>query len=658
MGGLRTAAGTQLPEETAEFSAAKLRETNRLLLMAEKLANLGHWRIDIGGGFVERSGQANDILGLAAEDELTPAAALDMIDVEDRPRLLRGIVRAWRGDPEILCRAKLRRTDGAHRDILLQLQADTKGECGDALFGVVRDITAKVAAEAKLISARDDAQAATRAKSEFLATMSHEIRTPMTGVMGMIDLLGSNPTEEERCRYLGAMKRSAELLMAVLDGILDFSKAESGKIELHCRDFDMEALAGGVVDMFQNAASKKGLTFDLTVSTGASPIVYGDPVRLQQVISNLISNAVKFTHEGRIGLSLQARPRGNDRQLWRVEVKDTGIGIDEEALKRLFEPFVQLGDRRFGGTGLGLAISRRLIEAMAGRSGVRSRPGRGSAFWFEVELPVGALTDKEPEEPAGLGHQAPLHVLIAEDNAINQLLVAALVRRLGHRVTCVDNGRRALEAAQAVPFDCVLMDMQMPEMDGLAATRAIRAAGGRNALVPIIALTADAAPERRRFYENVGLTDFMTKPVSIEALQRHLAPVRHLPGTSSSDRQPPQTAMDAERVAELRELLGEKKVETLLTLLATELRDRPTSLRKALASGDLPSVRSQAHSLKGAISTFGGHGVACAAKAVELALPGAELDLAMDRLDAEITYFRSALDLFAGPAPEAAHRSA
>ena len=273
-------------------SAARLRETSRLLGIAEGLANFGHWRSDPFEPLLDLSAQASEIAGVSRHGLLTWRQALRMVHPRDRGNLLRCIVGARTGALGISCRIRLNRPDGQRRHIIVQVQADEGPEGGAAgLMGVIRDITDLVAAEDRLIAARDDAEAATRAKSEFLATMSHEIRTPMTGVMGMIHLLRSNPTDEERERYLGAMQQSAELLMAVLDGILDFSKVESGLMELDPRDFDIEELAHRTQDMFQNAAAEKGLTFDLSVASGASPLVFGDPVRIQQVMSNLISNA-------------------------------------------------------------------------------------------------------------------------------------------------------------------------------------------------------------------------------------------------------------------------------------------------------------------------------------------------------------------------------
>ena len=638
------------------MSAAKLRETSRLLVIGEGLAKFGHWRSDATDPNLELSAQASEIAGVRRNRMLSWRQALRMVDRRDRGNLLRCIVGARTGATGVSCRIRLCRPDGEPRHIVLQVLADDRPDGSlSGLVGVIRDITDLVAAQERLIAARDDAEAANRAKSEFLATMSHEIRTPMTGVMGMIELLRSTPTEEERERYLGAMQQSAELLMAVIDGILDFSKVESGKLEIEPRDFDIEELARRTLDMFQNSASKKGLIFDLKVAAGTSPIVHGDPVRIQQVISNLVSNAIKFTERGNVALSIRAHPRRDSRQLWRVQVKDTGIGIAPDELGKLFEPFVQMGNRRFGGTGLGLAISRRLVEAMGGKTGVRSVPGRGSTFWFELELATGAALEAVAAPNAQpVGRVRPLQVLVAEDNPINQMLVAALVRRLGHQVTCVDNGQRAVEVTRTARFDCILVDMQMPVMDGIAATRAIRSGNGPNATVPIIALTADAAPERRRFYDNVGLTDFMTKPVSVDALRRHLGAI--VPSLVSSSVEVEAVPIDAERVAELRLVIGPAKFETLLRMFARELTDRPAEIRRCAASADLTALRSHAHSLCGAVANLGAIGVERAARSLEIAAEGPECELALARLDVETARARLAIAQLLDEPPTATDR--
>ena len=634
------------PALAASEAAERLRETHRLLAIAENLAHLGHWRIDSTEKVIERSPQASAIMGVDADVPLTIAAALKRIEAADRFCLMRHMANAIRGDSEVECRAGFCGSDGRRRSILIRAQTVTRSDgSGMAIVGVIRDISEQVASEARLIAARDADRAATQAKSEFLATMSHEIRTPMTGVMGMIDLIATADDDQERAQYLAAMRHSAQMLMTVLDSILNFSKVEAGQIEIQCKRFDFVELARQTILLFGNAGSAKGVSIELEAKPGLSPAVRGDPVRLQQVMSNFIGNAIKFTSRGRIVLSLRARPGRKNHQRWRVAVRDTGGGISEPQLKRLFEPFVQVGDRLAGGTGLGLAISRRLVEAMGGKTSVRSTPGRGSTFAFELELPV-ELASKIPPAVAADAAQAPaarsLKILIAEDNPINQMLIVAMVRRLGHEAMAVGNGRLAVEGALAARYDCILMDMQMPEMDGVQATRAIRASGGGNALIPIIALTADATPERRRFYDNIGLSDFMTKPVDSELLGQTLRAIAAAPRTQGP-LVGPANVIDQFQVDEIRDSVGEDKLRDLLEIVQQELTTRPGQIRLIARAEDFAAMRGEAHSLKGAAGSLGLVGVALAAWAVELAVPGAELEHALNRLDGEAILAGTAL---------------
>lgn len=604
-------------ELIAAEAARKLRESNRLLTMAENLALVGHWHVGPGGETVEISSQAGDMTALDRSVDITPAQAFAIVDPVDRRPLKRAVVTAMRGRSAGNCRIRITRPDGMERYLDVAIQAERSlGRDFAGLFGVVHDVSQKVADERQLVEALHEARAAADAKSSFLATMSHEIRTPMTGVLGMIDLLRDDPGKPEREKYLNILKQSATLLMAVLNDVLDFSKLGHNRLEIHGCDFDFEVLAQSTLDLFFNAASQKGLLISLSFDASHSPFVVGDPVRIQQVISNLINNAIKFTDTGSISLRVKARVDQDQRQLWRIEVRDTGIGIPQDQVASLFDPFTQ-GDkgtgRRFGGTGLGLAISRRLVEAMDGVISVDSKPGKGSNFWFELPLAKGAAPPVRSRPTRTRTRPArPLKVLVAEDNPVNQLLISALLRRLSHVPTCVEDGSKAVEAAMATRFDCILMDMQMPVMDGITATRSIRQSRGPCATIPIIALTADASPERRRFYDNAGLTDFMTKPIDGEALADRLAAI------ASSDTAPEvEPALDGAHLDQLRAALGPKRLRSLLDLFLTELDQRPNQLRDHLLAGRLDQVKTEAHSLKGAAWSVGATRLGEAAMAME-----------------------------------------
>ena len=607
----------QKAELIAAEAAQKLRESNRLLTMAEELAVVGHWHFDPASGDLELSSQARIVTGLGMKEIVTPAEALAIVEPRDRWLAKRSLVAAMASRTNGNCRIQVTGSDGEERFLDLAIQAERDRDNGFVgLFGVVHDVSKKVANERKLVHALNETRAAAEAKSLFLATMSHEIRTPMTGVLGMIDLLRDDPSEQERDSFLTTLHQSAALLMAVLNDVLDFSKMEHNSLEIHPCDFDLEALAQSTLDLFFNAASQKGLLITLAVDAGRSPIVHGDPVRIQQVISNLVNNAIKFTDAGSITIRIKASPGPDNAQLWRIEVRDTGIGISPDQIGNLFDPFTQADEgtgRRFGGTGLGLAISHRLVTAMSGTLGVQSVPRQGSTFWFELALGIAEALPARVGPT--IGTDAPtrsLKVLVAEDNPVNQLLITALLRRQGHVPTCVDDGSKAVDVAGADHFDCILMDMQMPVMDGITATRAIRQSRGPCAHVPIIALTADASPERRRFYDNAGLTDFMTKPIDGAALAARLARV-----AGDSVAGPSMTLIDQDHLARLRAALGPSRFDALLALFLTELDQRPTDLRDHLLAGRLDQARAEAHSLKGAALSVGASLLAGKALAIE-----------------------------------------
>jgi signal transduction histidine kinase/ActR/RegA family two-component response regulator len=490
------------------------------------------------------------------------------------------------------------------------------------------------------------AKAASKAKSAFLATMSHEIRTPLNGIIGSADLLALHELPAEPARKLGMIRASAVLLRDLINSILDFSSMEAGIFERREVETDLQELAETVRAAFHAKAVARGL--DLFVDFPADRIVTNN-VRLSQLLINLVGNALKFTHQG----AVRVRATLQDGML-RVEVQDDGIGISQHHQGQLFERFTQVDDgfaREYGGSGLGLAICKQIVTALDGRIGVTSEVGVGSLFWFEI--PVGTA----PAQPAMTKDVAPSlpdigakKILVVEDNPINADVVTGMLHHLGHQVATAHNGAEGIQAIEHFGPDLILMDMQMPVMDGLAATRKIRALGHR---LPIVALTANAFVQDRTACLGAGMSDFLSKPVTLSALdmalrrQRYdmpgpdgvvppdsvvapaaLAPVETAVEEGAALNEPPEDAASGgQQMQDLVDALGAEIVLQLVTRFADELDSVEARLGEAIAAGDHALMDDLLHTFKGAALTLGMERSGAAAQTMRHRLPIGDSDL-------------------------------
>jgi PAS domain S-box-containing protein len=565
------------------------------------------------------------------------------IHPDDRERVRTSLEARMRSDEGFWSgEYRFRRANGSYSDIFDRgyILRDHNARA-IRMIGSMMDVTERKR-EMETARARDAALESARLKSQFLANMSHEIRTPMNSVIGMTDILLHTELTPEQREFVEIVRMSGESLLTIINDILDFSKIEAGKLKFEMLDFEPRAVVEEVITMLLDQTRVKSLQMSSVVDVDVPDVVRGDPGRLRQVLTNLISNAIKFTQQGEIKVHAARDAEGDTDAVLRFEVTDTGMGVPEEARACLFQPFSQVDastTRKFGGTGLGLAICKQLVNLMGGQIDCRSIPGQGSTFWFTVRFEKPGRVTSLTERAHQLVDSATAHipeavrkrarVLVAEDNVFNQKVVLRQVREMGLGADAVADGVEALEALHRIAYDLVLMDCQMPEMDGYKCAAEIRRWEAGRKRMPIIAMTAHVMKEDHDKCLAAGMDDFLSKPVRVAQLEAVLArwltestasgvvqasvPVPHSPpdpaAAGSRESEPPETGLpllpvDMELFLELAGN-NQQRLQELAAHYIRQTTDQLAKLRDAIATGMPTDVKHIAHSAAGSSATCG-----------------------------------------------------
>jgi PAS domain S-box-containing protein len=572
--------------------------------------------------------------------------------------------RCLAGATEINDADPFQRADGSRQWLSWRVQPwqNDSGQIGGIVM-FTEDISQRKQLEENLARARDAALEASRLKSEFVANMSHEIRTPMNGIIGMAGLLAESSPTAQQGKMIKMLQGSAENLMVIINDILDFSKIEAGKMRIELIAMQLRPVVDETVALLASQARNKGVALRTEFDPCLDRWLLGDGGRLRQILLNLAGNAVKFTKQGEVAVLVRCLEERANACVVQIDVRDTGIGIPNAAQKQLFQSFMQADSsttRRFGGTGLGLAISRQLTELMGGEIGLESIEGQGSTFWIRLTLPkvakktAGASRPVVFSKPPHVVLQERLSFLVADDNETNQMVAGGVLEKMGHAAEFANDGQEVLDLLALKRFDVVLMDCQMPVMDGYTATRQIRAgkAAALNPQIPIIALTAFAMPSDRAKCIGAGMNDYLSKPFRAADLQQVLNRCGLLVDSARAAGLVDETdeVLSRVQVDQLRDLPGRKYQTLMQDAAEIFLVEAPAALSRItdlIRTGELTAVAQMAHRLGGTVANLGGSRMFGAARAIEEAAEAGNddgLEEKMNRLSHEWDRVREALE--------------